>query len=174
MAQSPRRLKFHVLVARPRIDTAIVEVEATDDEEAERKALEKATRLPTAAWGTQPFDPSAYRPHVENMIAEDEFTTTGQPDGERVAELLDETETRYLLLKANCDTAEGDVLLQPWFVVDQPDLLASDLSRDWHASLQELGLTHMSQRLDDLAGGTPPMPSDQILFGARRPKTRDT
>ena len=64
MARSRKRLKFFVKVARPRIDTTIVEVEATDDEDAERKALEKAKRLPQAAWSTQPFDPKTYRPHV--------------------------------------------------------------------------------------------------------------
>ena len=172
MAVSPKRLKFFVQVARPRIDTAIVEVEATDDEDAERKALEKAKRLPQAAWSTQPFDPKNYRPHVETMIAEDEFPATEQPDRARAAELLAEIGTRYLLLKANCDGAEGDLMLQPWLVVDQPDLLTSDLCRDWLGSLNELGLTHMSERLDDLAGGSPVMPSDRILFSPRRSKKR--
>lgn len=81
-------------------------------------------------------------------------------------------ETRYLLLKANCDGAECDLMLQPWLVVDQPDLLTSDLRRDWLGSLNELGLTHMSERLDDLAGGSPVMPSDRILFSPRRSKKR--
>jgi hypothetical protein len=38
-----------------------------------QRAFEKAQRLPATAWKTQPFDPSAYRPHVETMIAEDEI-----------------------------------------------------------------------------------------------------
>ena len=173
MARSRKRLKFFVKVARPRIDTTIVEVEATDDEDAERKALQKAKRLPQSSLTTQPFDPKAYRPHVETMIAEDEFAGTEQSDREQVADLLAETETRYLLLKANCDGAEGDLMLQPWLVVDQPDLLTSDLCRDWLGSLNELGLTHMSERLDDLAGGSPFMPSDRILFAPPRSKKRD-
>ena len=173
MARSPKRLKFFVQVARPRIDTDIVEVEATDDDDAEHKALEMVERMPREAWTATPFDPNVYQPHVETMIAEDEFSAMDVPSRERAAELLAETETRYLLLKADCDSAEGVVMLQPWFVVDQPNLLASELCRDWIGSLNELGLTHMSERLDDLAGGSPMMPSDLILFDPRQPKKRD-
>ena len=107
------------------------------------------------------------------MVAEDELSGSGTPQEEAAAELGLDDETRYLLLRANCATAEGDLMLQPWFNIDDPDLLASDLSRDWLGCIQELGLTHMSERLDDLSGGSPPMPSDRILFGARSRKKRN-
>ena len=108
------------------------------------------------------------------MIADDELesTNTEHSEGEQAAGLLAEAETRYVLLKANCDTAEGDLLLQPWLVIEQPDLLTSDLCREWLGSLNELGLTHMSERLDDLAGGSPFLPSDRILFAPPRRKKR--
>jgi hypothetical protein len=167
---TPKRQTFFVKLARPRVDVAIVEVEATDDEDAEAKAMQKAKQLPAAAWNTQPFDANDYCPHVQNMIAEDELNGSGKPHEEAAAELNADEETYYLLLKANCATSEGDLMLQPWFTVDHPDLLASDLNRDWLSRLNGLGLTHMSERLDDLAGGSPPMPSDSILFGARNPK----
>ena len=67
-------------------------------------------------------------------------------------------------------------MLQPWLDIDRPDLLTSDLCREWLRSLQELGLTHMSERLDDLAAGSPALPSDRVLFGAkphRKPKPRN-
>jgi hypothetical protein len=73
---------------------------------------------------------------------------------------------------ASEEEESGHLLLQPWFVTDEPDLMASDLMRDWIASLQDLGLTHMSERLDDLSAGGTPTPSDRILFGARQSKTR--
>jgi hypothetical protein len=38
-----------------------------------------------------------------------------------------ENETRYLLLKGDCETGEGDVILQPWLKTQEADLLASDL-----------------------------------------------
>jgi hypothetical protein len=172
MASTPKRVKHYVLVARPRIETAIVEVDATHDADAEQQALAKAATLPAAAWSPRRYDPSAYRPHVETMIAEDELEGQRARDCKHAAELLTEFETRYLLLMAKEDSEAGHLLLQPWFITDEPDLMASDLTRDWLASLQRLGLTHMSERLDDLAAGSTPTPSDRVLFGARTPKTR--
>ena len=52
-------------------------------------------------------------------------------------------------------------------------MMASDLCNDWIGTLEGLDLTHLSGRLDDLAGGSPPTPSDRILFGVRSPKRRD-
>ena len=171
---APKQQKFFVKLARLRVDVAIVEVQAIDDHDAEAKALEEAEELPSAAWSTQPFDANDYCPHVQTMVAEDELSGSGTPQEEAAAELGLDDETRYLLLRANCASAEGDLALQPWFNIDDPDLLASDLSRDWLGCLQELGLTHMSERLDELSGGSPPMPSDRILFEARsRKKSND-
>ena len=94
LAPSPKRLKFFVQVARLRIDTAIVEVEATDHKDAERKALELVEQLPQEARTTNPFDPNVYKPHLETMIAEDEFSATDVPNRERAADFLADSETR--------------------------------------------------------------------------------
>jgi hypothetical protein len=53
-------------VARIRVETAVVEIEGDDrdDEDAQRLAIEKAESLPDDVWVMQPFDESAYRPHV--------------------------------------------------------------------------------------------------------------
>ena len=96
------------------------------------------------------------------MIAEDELTGP-----EEVEDALAWNETRYLLLKGDCGAGEGDIVLQPWLKTEEPDLLASDLCSDWIGTLEGLGLTHLSERLDGLAGGSPPTPSDRILFGVR-------
>jgi hypothetical protein len=168
MARSPSRAKYYVRVARLRIETAIVEVAAENDDDAELLAIREATQLSATSWAIEPFDPTNYRPHVETMVTGDDFDPPIQLGGDNGAELLEETETRYLLLKASSDEDEGDVVLQPWFDVEQPDLLVSDLTRDWIASLQHLGVTHLSERLDDLASGSTPMPSDRILFAAPR------
>ena len=172
MASTPKRVKHYVLVARPRIETAIVEVDATHDTDAAQQALAKAASLPATAWSRRRFDPSVYQPHVETMVAEDELDGQRVRNREHAAELLAEFETRYLLLMAKDDAEAGDLLLQPWFVTDEPDLMASDLTRDWLASLQSLGLTHLSERIDSLAAGSTPTPSDRVLFGARTPKAR--
>jgi hypothetical protein len=174
MARSPRRSKYYVRVARPRIETAVVEVEAVDDEEAEQRALEQATQLSEACWAIEPFDMGAYGPHVDKMVSGDDFDPVVELDRDQATELLAETATHYLLLRADCNAGEGEVVVQPWFVVDDPDLLASDLTRDWLRSLEQLRLTYMSERLDDLASGETPKPSDRILFDtSTRRKRRD-
>ena len=168
MATSPKSVRYYVQVARLRLDTAIVEVDASDDGDAEQKAVEQARLLPGAEWELQPFDHAAYQPHAEAMVAQDELT-----DSEVVEDALRRNETRYLLLKGDCETGEGDVILQPWLKTQEPDLLASDLCAAWIGALEQLGLTHLSERLDDLAGGSLPTASDRILFGAPSRKRRD-
>ena len=167
MTERRRQISHLVQVARVRIETAVVEIEGgdIDDEEAERQAIEEAEFLPREVWTLQPFDANANRPHVQAMLSHDEFAENGKT---LHTELVNASEPiRYLLLKANCDTGEADLVLQPWLVVDQPDLLASDLVRAWIDVLQDLGVTHLSQRLDDLAAGSPPLPSDQVLFNVK-------
>jgi hypothetical protein len=167
MARLPELVRYYVRVARIRLDTAVVEVDASDDGDAEQKAIELAQLLPGTEWQQQPFEPAAYQPHVETMVAQDELL-----ESEEVEDALCRDETRYLLLKGDCGTGEGDVILQPWFNTEEPNLLASDLCVEWIGSLEQLGLTHLSERLDDLAGGSPPSNSDRILFSARS-KQRD-
>jgi hypothetical protein len=71
-------------------------------------------------------------------------------------------------------TGEAKVVLQPWLNVNEPSLLTSDLCKAWLMALEDLGLTHMSDRLDDLAAGAPRMPSDKILFGPKAPRNPKT
>jgi len=116
----------------------------------------------------QPFDQSAYRPHLQSILSRADIAELAQQGRRTDAELVDASEpTRYQVLKANCDTAEAELVLQPWLVVDHP-ALASDLCRAWIGALQDLGLTHLSERLDDLAAGSPPLPPDRILFNVKR------
>ena len=191
MARKRDQISHLVQVARIRIETTVVEIRGgdIDDDEAAAEAIEIAERLPQRAWRRQRYDRTAYRPHVETMISRDdieelrEMGNKASPESILDADNDDGTRFRYLLLKADCGTAEGgtaeggtaegEVVLQPWLDIDQPDLLTSDLCREWLRSMQDLGLTHMSERLDDLATGSPPLPSDQVLFGVkprRKPK----
>jgi hypothetical protein len=171
MPRKPDQVTYVAQVARVRIETAVVKIkaDASKAEDAIAKAIVRAKQLPAAAWTMEPYDPNSYRPHVQEIATQDELEEDRQRGGPASdEELIDAREhTRYLLLTANSETAEGDVILQPWLVVDQPDLLASDLCREWIAALQSLGLTHMSERLDDLAAGGRPRPSDRVMFAAK-------
>jgi len=97
-------------VARIRLETALVEIEGDDrdDEEAERQAIEKAEALPDDVWVMQPFDESAYRPHVQSMISREELAELTQEGRSADPELADPGEAiHYQLLKANCDHGGG-------------------------------------------------------------------
>ena len=180
MTRKRDQISHLVQVARIRIETTVIEIvgDVVSDEEATIEAIEIAEQLPQRAWRKQRYDRSAYRPHVQDMISREEIEELhGEGDTASMESLLDPNDDyRYLLLKADCGKAEGQVVLQPWLDIDRPDLLTSDLCREWLRSLEELGLTHMSERLDDLAAGSPPLPSDRVLFGAkphRKPKPRN-
>lgn len=174
MAHQRKQPTHFVQVARIRIETAIFGVDAVeaDDSDVEREAVETATSIVDADWVMQPFDHASYQPHVQSIISREQIEELAEIGSTASAEALVNAseDIHYLLLKADCATGEGHVVLQPWLVVDEPNLLTSDLCREWLTSLQDLGLTHMSERLDDLAAGAPPQPSDQIVFGARRPR----
>jgi hypothetical protein len=174
MANQRKQPSHFVQVARIRIETAIFGIDADegDDADVEREAIETANSIANADWVMQPFDHASYQPHVQSIISQEEIAELAEIGSSKsVAALVDANEdVHYLLLKADCATGEGRVVLQPWFVVDAPNLLSSDLYREWVASLQDLGLAHMSERLDELASGAQPQPSDQIVFGAKRPR----
>ena len=178
MAQKRKQPSHFVQVARIRIETAIlgIDVDESDDADVEREAIETANSIADVDWVMQPFDRASYQPHVQSIISQEEIDELEEIGSTKSVEALVDAndDIRYLLLQADTASGEANVVLQPWLVVDEPNLLTSDLCREWLASLEELGLTHMSERLDDLASGAPMQTSDQIMFGARRqrkPKT---
>jgi hypothetical protein len=174
MAHKRKQPSHFVQVARIRIETAIFGIDADDgdDAEVEREVIETANSIADANWVMQPFDHANYQPHVQSIISKEEIAELAEIGSTKsAATLVDANEdVHYLLLMADCASGEGRVVLQPWFVVDQPNLLSSDLYREWVTSLQDLGLAHMSERVDDLAAGAQPQPSDQIAFGIKRRK----
>ena len=104
MARSPKHSRYYVRVARLRVETAIVEVDAVDEEEAERRAAGKA-RSSATSWSLEPFDAHAYRPHVETMITGDELDPPVKLDRDQGEEMLADVETHYLLLQGTGDAA---------------------------------------------------------------------
>jgi hypothetical protein len=164
-----------VQVARLRIETTNIGIDAdvgANDAGVEREAIETASSLAEQNWKLLPFDQRTYEPFVQSIISQEELAEMAKIGSKAsITTLVDANEeTRYLLLKADCATGEATVVLQPWLNVDGPDLLASDLCKGWLMAIEDLGLTHMSDRLDDLGAGAQRMPSDQILLGPKKPR----
>jgi hypothetical protein len=164
-----KRVSHLVRVARIRVETAVVAIEGDDkdDEEAERQAIEKAQLFSDDVWVMRPFDESAYRPHVESMVSREELAELAKEGGSADAALADLGEAvHYQILKANCDTGEGELALQPWLQIDEPDLLASDLCGGW--------IDAGGPRPDPSVGAPgrsdrgQSMPSDLVLFNVKR------
>jgi hypothetical protein len=173
-------IKHYATVVRIRIETALVEFDAPDDLDAATiVARDVAEGLPDDAWTLDPYDDASYRPHVHAICDEFQLAEFHEP-GEVAGDLrsqVDEaaSECRYLLLRGNLEDGSGDVIWQPWLKTDPPDLLSSDIAAEWIYDLRAPGIDQKSHRLDEIAGGAKPMPSDKILFaepGPDDPKPR--
>lgn len=83
-------------------------------------AIHHADSIPEAAWSGS-FDPSSYGYDVQYV------KEAGNPDeGDYLFTGIDK-ERRYLLLKANTGTGEGELLPQPW-LTEINDLMLADLA----------------------------------------------
>jgi hypothetical protein len=171
--------RHYAQVARFRIETAIIEFDADEDDArgAEELAVQMANRLADSEWWLEPFNSEEQAPFVMSVIddaeAKEPFEGSIPPETIEPYELVDVSSvTRFVLLSGNLDTGEGEFIGQPWLSVDLPNLLISDIARDWIAKLEVLGLTNLSDRLDELREGSPPQPSDLVRFGvAKKRKT---
>ncbi len=171
--------RHYAQVARFRIETAIIEFDADEDDAgaAEELAGQMATRLADSEWWMEPFNSEEQAPFVMSVIDE---TEAGEPcEGSGPAGTTDPYElvdvasvTRFVLLSGNFDTGEGEVIVQPWLSLDLPNLLISDIAYDWIEKLEDLGLTNLSDRLDELREGSPPQPSDLVRFGVAKKRKK--
>lgn len=122
--------RYLVRLVRPVFQVAVVEVEASDENEAMFDALLQADTVPEELWSGD-FDLTSYgydAQYVEEVTEsnEDAYIFSGI-----------EEDRRYLLLSANTNTGEGEMLLQPW-LGEISDLLVADLGMDWRGQLEEL------------------------------------
>ena len=121
--------KFRVRLVRPVFQTALVEVEATDEDDAIFEALVRAEAVPEQAWQGR-FDPDSYYYDVhyveEEPETDDEYPEAGT-----------EEDRKYLLLRGDIDTGTGAMPFQPW-LTEVSDLMVADLCLDWSAALATL------------------------------------
>jgi len=154
--------RYRVRLVRPVFQVAVVEVEANDENDAMLDALHQADTIPEEVWSGN-FDQANYgydAQYVEEAgeSDEDDYIFTG----------IDE-DRRYLLLKANTGTGEGEFLPQPW-LTEISDLMIADLGMDWRGQVEELeaeGCASFYESLEDQLARKERKPGKVIPF--RRP-----
>lgn len=154
--------RYRVRLVRPIFQVAVVEVEASDEHEAVLDALHQADTIPEEAWSGG-FDPSSYGYDAHFVEA------TGESDDDDFIDADIDEDHRYLLLKANIDTGEGGILLQPW-ISEISDLMVADLGMDWRGQLEEFeveGCARFYESLEEQNDRKDKKPAKVIPF--RRP-----
>lgn len=121
------------MLARPLIQTTVVEVSGSDEKDAEKKARAKARRLPADAWhGT--FKKHDYGLDAVVVLSEDELEERESPY--QVIRRLSSS-FQYLLLKADQEEGYGTLLLEPWLANEHP-IHVADLLSDWRSAVENL------------------------------------
>jgi hypothetical protein len=130
--------RFRVRLVRPVFEYADVEVEAGEEFEAAFTALAGAGTIPADAWRGQ-FAPEEY--------GVDAVCVTETADGDEEIFTAIAGEKKYLLLKADTGSGEGEVVYQPW-IGEVSDLMLADLCaesadatsalRNYHEELRDL------------------------------------
>lgn len=119
--------RFRVRLVRPVFEYADVEVEAGEKHEAVITALAGADTISAGDWRGN-FVPEEYGVDAVCVMEAD------GGDEELFAEIAGEK--KYLLLKADTDTGEGEVVYQPW-IGEVSNLMLADLCADWTGELAE-------------------------------------
>jgi hypothetical protein len=126
---------YKVRIVRPVFQSVIVEVEADNEEEAVSTALGQADTIAEEGWiGT--FDSEKY--FYDAQCLEEDFDEDHLEVDEDAEHFIDPDEyVRYLLLKANIYSGDGEVLYQPWLEEeDVDDQMLADLCEDWSGQLE--------------------------------------
>lgn len=131
---------YRVRLVRPVFQAALVEVEAVGEQEAIFATFAQSGTIPDEEWVGK-FDPDSYfcdAQFVDEAGDGDDYIFT-EVDAYR----------KYLLLKANTDSGEGELLLQPW-MDGITELMLADLSSDWSGELAELAEEGVSRFVESL------------------------
>lgn len=152
------REKHYVRICRPRFEYAVIVVDAESEAVAKIKALGYVASIPDEKWTMAEFDPDEYAPHVEMALTRHDFeiaveTKEEADDVERAfCRLEDDFAHKYCLLKADAESGEGEVVIEPWFRNDAPNLLEHDIAGDWAvdlAKIAERGLENFEKDIRD-------------------------
>ncbi len=149
MAKRPsklKKIKHAVQVVRFRMEYAIVEFDAvpSQDETKIKTTAEKlAAKLPDAEWKIQKFNRRTNKAHAVKVASQEDVDDCLKDSGERrrakwFANLVEDSphSVRYMVLRGDQESGEGEVLNEPWFETD-PRTYA-------HPTLDEIGSTYFS------------------------------
>ena len=120
--------RYRVRLVRPVFQVVVVDVEASGNEEAIVEAICQAETIQEKEWVGE-FDP-------DNYFYDVQYVEEAEGEGDYIFTGIDE-DRKYLLLKADTGSGEGEVLFQPW-LTEISDLMVADLCSDWGGLLQEL------------------------------------
>ena len=121
--------RFIVRLVRPVFEYADVELEAGEEFEAGFMALAGAGAISADAWRGK-FAPEEYG--VDAVCV-----TEAADDDEEIFTAI-AGEKKYLLLKADTGSGEGEIVYQPW-IGEVSALMLADLCADWTGELDEAG-----------------------------------
>lgn len=108
--KAPPLTAYQIRLCRPRFEIANVMVKAGSSEAAKRTALAAADTA-KSGWQLLPYEPEAYRPHVETCFQDDQSSPCS-PSGTNSNH---DSPIRYLMLSADTASGKGTVFLHPWF-----------------------------------------------------------
>jgi hypothetical protein len=157
--------RYRVRIVRPVFQTAVVDVIASDEAEAMFEALCQAETVAEKEWVGE-FDPDCYFYDVQ-FIHETEHAGEDPISNDRGEEW------KYLLLRADTDSGEGEVTFQPW-MSEVSDLMVADLCSDWSSQLEDLekeGAANYYESLEKQLHAKNSVPAKVIPF--RRPDSNE-
>ena len=143
MTKAVHENEFVVQVVRPVFQSTTVRVRADSEEEARLLAVEEASALPATEW-TGAFSSEDYTYDCVSVAEIDD-------DDADAVDCGVESDTKYLLLKADLEAGEGELRLQPW-LYHTSELMRADICRDWAgavSSLTELSDEAWKKFIDD-------------------------
>jgi len=133
---------YYIKLMRPAFQAAILTVRARSEKEAVSIALKRAPRVDDAEWIGR-FDGELYAYDVQDVYeagGDEDASELGVIETRPPQTVMEQgpaTDIHYLLLRADIEIGQGDLLAQPWLDTRSSVLLA-DLCHDWSYDIDAL------------------------------------
>ena len=158
-----QKTPYHIRVVRPTFERAILDVDASSEEEARRAALEEASRLTDNDWAL--LGAEREEPVVEIALPKEE----AEGSAADVLEFLCDIQHPYGLLQADLAAAAGTFIVPTWLRAE-PALAIADITQDWSEALSGIYVEGVGGFIDWLGQQT--RPTHVVNFFAERDKRR--